>query len=148
MTPPRKPTFAERVRAGTFKPASPDSTPAASASVESLTETEAGEVPPIAKPAKPARTPGPVVDLPPLDTEQLQATAQQILEELRRLREQPYTEFSVSKLLAGIVQVMVLPACFFAYLHRDSYEQVVPLLLVALFLETLTIALLIMGKQR
>ena len=71
-----------------------------------------------------------------------------LLEEVRIIRQQSHqgTEFSVPKLLAGIVQVLVLPALFFAYLHRDTPTDLQSLLMLATFLQTLTIALLIMGR--
>jgi hypothetical protein len=71
---------------------------------------------------------------------------EQILVELRRRNESSPADFSVSKLLAGIVQVLVLAVLFFAYIHRGNSTQ--NILLVALTLQAMTIALLIMGRQR
>ena len=154
---PRRPmTFAERVKAGTFQPArAPGSLPASAA------EKPARAIPMAARasssassPASPAAAhhsaPEPTArpTEPVSEGEQMAPLLQQILEELRRGREPDYQEFSVSKLLAGIVQVLVLPVLFYAYLHHDQPQQVQSLLLMATFLQTLTIALLIMGKQR
>jgi D-glycero-D-manno-heptose 1,7-bisphosphate phosphatase len=69
----------------------------------------------------------------------------EILHELRRSREQPHSDFSVSKLLAGIVQIVALAVLFVTYLRQDDQAST---LLVAIFLQALTIALLIMGRQR
>jgi hypothetical protein len=49
--------------------------------------------------------------------------------------------------MAGVVQVIVLAVLFMAFLSRDSVS-LLPLLVFALTLQTMTIALLIMGRQR
>jgi D-glycero-D-manno-heptose 1,7-bisphosphate phosphatase len=72
---------------------------------------------------------------------------EQILLELKRRDEAPAMEFSISKLLAGIVQILVLPVLFFAYLHLGD-PSLVGLMLLAIFMETLVIALLVMGRQK
>ena len=71
----------------------------------------------------------------------------EILRELRRTHEQPSEDFSVSKLLAGIVQVLVLAVLLLAYLYRND-GRLLPMLVFALTLQAMTIALLIMGRQR
>ena len=77
-------------------------------------------------------------------TARLEELAEQILQELQRRREAPEHEFSVSKLLAGIIQIVAIAVVFLAYFRGDQQS----LLLVAIFLQTFTIALLIMGRQR
>jgi len=77
-------------------------------------------------------------------TARLEELAEQILQELQRRREAPEHEFSVSKLLAGIIQIVAIAVVFLAYFRGDQQS----LLLVAVFLQTFTIALLIMGRQR
>lgn len=77
----------------------------------------------------------------------LESLAEQILYEVRRRHEQPVSDFSVSKLMAGVVQVIVLFVLFLAYLNRNE-SGLIAMLLFALTLQTMTIALLIMGKQR
>jgi D,D-heptose 1,7-bisphosphate phosphatase len=72
---------------------------------------------------------------------------QEILDELRRSREQPSADFSMSKLLAGISQVIAVAVVFLGYLDRDQ-PHFRDYLLFAIFLQTLTIALLIMGRQK
>ncbi len=77
----------------------------------------------------------------------LEAIGTEILRELRRQQEDGQEDFSVSKLLAGIVQVVVLAVLFMAYL--DRYEtNLLAMMLLAMTLQTMTIALLIMGKQK
>ncbi|MDB5289394.1 MAG: gmhB [Phycisphaerales bacterium] len=166
--PARKLTFAERVRAGTYqpatsalsgaaaKPARPTAaaaeTPASRVSVEAPAPRTSVEAPA----ARTAARAEPQLDAPvPVrpteaytDTARLEELAQQILDEIHRHREQPFTEFSVSKLMAGIIQVMVAPVLFYAYLHREAPGELQALLLFAIFLQVLTIALLIMGRQR
>jgi D-glycero-D-manno-heptose 1,7-bisphosphate phosphatase len=73
----------------------------------------------------------------------------QILDELRRRHEHPESDFSVSKLMAGVVQILALAAVFYAYMTRDRVGSTPGLaMLVAIFLQTFTIALLIMGRQK
>ena len=85
---------------------------------------------------------------PSPDLARLQAVAEQILIELKRRNEQERSDFSLSKLLAGIVQVLALAVLFLAYLARDSAGSLQAMLLLSLTLETLTIALLLMGRQK
>ncbi len=72
---------------------------------------------------------------------------EQIVGELRR-REEPVPDFSVSKLMAGIVQILALAILFLAYLRRDDATVLNSTMIFAVYLQVLTIALLIMGKQR
>lgn len=81
----------------------------------------------------------------PTGTSRFDTLAEQILQELRRRHEQPATDFSITKLLAGVVQIMVLPALFSAYLGWGT-PVAEPRLLLALVLQTMTIALLIMSR--
>lgn len=83
----------------------------------------------------------------PASLTRLEELSEQILAELRRRHEQPQTEFSVSKLLAGIVQVIALAVMFLAYLNRGQ-GGVDLIILVAIYLQTLTVALLIMSRQQ
>src|SRR5581483_6592042 len=73
----------------------------------------------------------------------LERLAEQILEELRR-RHEHTTDFSVSKLMAGIAQILSLAILFVAYLNRATNEVMFPLIFTAIFCQLLTIALLIM----
>ena len=83
----------------------------------------------------------------PHSTARLESLANEILQEMRRNREQPTSDFSVSKLMAGIVQILVLAVLFMAFLNREGHS-LLPLMLFALTLQTMAIALLIMGRQR
>lgn len=85
---------------------------------------------------------------PQLDIKRLEALVEQIAVELRRTRHQPPDDFSVTKLLAGIVQVLALAALFVAYLHANDPAKVQIIVTLAIMLQTLTIALLIMGRQK
>lgn len=77
----------------------------------------------------------------------LHSALDQIISELRRRREQPSHDFSVSKLMAGITQVLAVAALFRALLEHQG-EALIAALLVSLILQTMTVALLIMGRQR
>lgn len=100
--------------------------------------TPAASVSPDGVPSQPAPAEG---------TQRLEQVAQQILAEVRRQREQPANDFSMSKLLAGVAQVIVLAVLFYAYLRPDV-ATTQTCLLWAMVLQTMTIALLIMGQQR
>jgi len=81
-------------------------------------------------------------------TSRLELLAEQILSEMKRdRRQEPVAEFSVSKLLAGILQIIVMAVLFLTYLKINT-DAVVKMLLLALTLQTMTISLLIMGKQK
>jgi D-glycero-D-manno-heptose 1,7-bisphosphate phosphatase len=84
-------------------------------------------------------------DAPIPSTARLEELAEQILQELQRRKDIHEADFSVSKLLAGIVQIValaVLVLSYFLYRHDP-----LPAILTAIFLESFTIALLIMGRQ-
>jgi D-glycero-D-manno-heptose 1,7-bisphosphate phosphatase len=78
-------------------------------------------------------------------SERLETLARQILDEIRRGHEQQHADFSITKLLAGIVQIIALAAAFIGWMRGSDMTLA---LLFALFLQALTIALLIMGRQR
>jgi D-glycero-D-manno-heptose 1,7-bisphosphate phosphatase len=86
-----------------------------------------------------------------LDLHRLEKTANEILIELRRAEERmsPEFEFSLTKLLAGIVQIIALAAAFVGYFSRASnHEFYYAWMAAAVFLQLFTIALLVMGRQR
>ncbi len=93
----------------------------------------------VVAPAKPQPSP---------DLARLQATADQILQELKRRNQHEGAEFSVSKLLAGIVQILVLAVLFFAYLSYQYTSTLQSILLLAATLQAMVIALLVMGRQK
>ena len=82
----------------------------------------------------------------PTSNEAIEALLEQILTELRREGEHAHSDFSVSKLLAGVMQPVALAVLLFAY-FREGLPQIATLL-AALILQTFTVALLIMGRQR
>jgi D-glycero-D-manno-heptose 1,7-bisphosphate phosphatase len=84
---------------------------------------------------------------PATSTERMESLLEQIALELRRQHEHHDGDFSVSKLLAGIVQVIALAILFLAYLKRGD-NSLQTYLMLALILQTLTISLLIMSRQK
>jgi D-glycero-D-manno-heptose 1,7-bisphosphate phosphatase len=99
-------------------------------------------VPRVAEPEEPPR---PDSVEPGSTTETL---LQDILAELRCRSGDAGPDFSVSKMIAGITQIIAIALMFVAYLNRNENNVGVPLLIFALFFQNLTIALLIMGRQR
>lgn len=87
-------------------------------------------------------------DLPATPGERTDALLEQIIMELRRQHEQQEADFSVSKLLAGVVQVLALATLFLAYVNKANAASLQTHLLIAIMLQTLTIALLIMSRQK
>jgi hypothetical protein len=104
-----------------------------------VAETLSDPQPPRAAPTPPPSSPA--------TASKLESIALDILHELRRRHELPQQDFSVSKLLAGITQVVVLAMLFLAFLNRNS-RCLNSILLFALTLQAMTIALLIMQRQR
>ena len=141
---PEEPAPAESL--GRFVPSQPDvqqesSSELTPASAETKTE-EPTSPPPAAKLQR---------DVPPeipRGRSKSEILLGQMLDELRRRHEHPENDFSVSKLLAGIVQVMALAALFYTYIARDRPNSAGLAILVGIFLQLFTIALLIMGKQK
>ena len=72
---------------------------------------------------------------------------QDILLELRRQREHSATDFSVASLLSVVTQVLALGLMFLGFLFREGQHGQM-YLLFAIMLQVLTIALLIMARQR
>jgi D-glycero-D-manno-heptose 1,7-bisphosphate phosphatase len=80
-------------------------------------------------------------------SDRIEPLLSQILFELRRRNEQTHHDFSVPKLLAGIVQVLVLAVLFLCYLNRSD-ASLHAMLMVALVLQTMVVALLLMGRGK
>jgi hypothetical protein len=86
---------------------------------------------------------------PNVDLSRLELLMQQVLVELRKSNESQHDDFSISKLVAGITQVLALAALFLAYfLYRTDIDSLHSWLIVSLFLQVFTIALLIMSRQK
>jgi D-glycero-D-manno-heptose 1,7-bisphosphate phosphatase len=81
----------------------------------------------------------------PRELERLEHLAQQILDQLHRRHRHPM-DFSASKLLAGVTQVLAIAAAAGAYFYRPLGDPILPLL-AAIFLQTLTISLLLIGRD-
>jgi D-glycero-D-manno-heptose 1,7-bisphosphate phosphatase len=78
-------------------------------------------------------------------TARLEELAEQILQELQRRESHHQPDFSISKLLAGIMQIIALAVLPMGYLlNRGNLSFI----LIAIFLQLFTIALLIMGRQQ
>jgi D-glycero-D-manno-heptose 1,7-bisphosphate phosphatase len=80
----------------------------------------------------------------------LEQLAEQILVELRKANARDDApDFSVSRLLGGVVQVIALAVLFLVYLYyRDDESFATLMLLLAIYLQTLTVALMVMGRQK
>jgi len=85
---------------------------------------------------------------PLLSKTRTETLLEQILEHLKSRDARHVMDFSLSKLLAGIVQIIAIAVAFLAYLYRAHEVTCLSLLFAAQFLQMLTVALLIMGKQR
>lgn len=78
----------------------------------------------------------------------LENLIEQLLTELKRPTDDHPMDFSVPKLLAGIAQILALALLFVSYLNRSNNDTFFGFIFCAQFVQTLTISLLIMGKQR
>lgn len=83
-----------------------------------------------------------------LELGRIRSTLSSILEEQRKTQKPPGGEFSIGKLLGGIVQVLALACIFIAFIGRGDATLMSAMLLWAAVLELLTIALLLMGNDR
>src|SRR5690606_35786082 len=119
------------IEASTAKspPPGPDTQPAPM-SVASMTSPPPAAAAPTPAAPHPAQPPS-SESAPPLRT--LEQTAHLILQELRH-RSAPSSDFSVSRLMAGITQVLAIATLFFAYLNRGNATLVQHILLLALVL--------------
>ena len=79
----------------------------------------------------------------------LELVNQQVLMELKKFNEHHHDDFSLSKLVAGITQILAIAAVPLSYvMYRGDMPTMQAWLLTAIFLQMLTIAMLIMGRQR
>jgi hypothetical protein len=80
------------------------------------------------------------------DLTRLEHLTQQILDHLRRRQEHP-PDFSMAKMLAGVTQILALALAVGSYFYKPAANPLL-LVLVAIFMQLLTIALLLMGRER
>lgn len=85
-----------------------------------------------------------------IDLSRLEQLTQQVVVEVRRLNDgKVQDDFSISKLTAGIMQMLAVMSVLAGYfLYREDQSTLMIMLLLAIFLQSFTIALLIMGKQK
>jgi D-glycero-D-manno-heptose 1,7-bisphosphate phosphatase len=76
----------------------------------------------------------------------LEHLVQQVLDQVRR-RNEHAPEFSMGKMLAGITQILALAVAVASYFYRPANEPLLPIM-VAIFLQILTISMLLMGRDR
>jgi D,D-heptose 1,7-bisphosphate phosphatase len=76
----------------------------------------------------------------------LENLLQQILDQVRRENEH-MPEFSLGKMLAGVTQILAIAMAVANYFYRPTGEPLMPIL-IAIFLQALTVALLLMGRER
>jgi D,D-heptose 1,7-bisphosphate phosphatase len=76
----------------------------------------------------------------------LENLLQQILDQVRRGNEH-MPEFSLGKMLAGVTQILAIAMAVANYFYRPTGEPLMPIL-IAIFLQALTVALLLMGRER
>jgi D-glycero-D-manno-heptose 1,7-bisphosphate phosphatase len=114
--------------------------------------TEGG---PVERSERAAVAPPPQVSAQPAapapSNERVEQLLGQILSELKRRQEREHTEFSVPRLLAGIVQIIALAVLIIAYLYTGNTAQnwytLQSLLLLAVVLQTMVVALVLMGRR-
>ena len=90
---------------------------------------------------EPATDPGPSAELT-----RIEHLLQRILEQVRRNTEDP-ADFSLGKMLAGVTQILAIALAVGSYFYKPVGEPLM-LMLVAIFLQALTISLLVMGREK
>lgn len=86
----------------------------------------------------------PVVSVP--DMKNVERLLEQLLIEVKRVS-QPHNDFSVSKMFAGVIQVLVLALLVVTYISQESPNKTVTYLLLAIVLQMLVSSLLLMGRR-
>lgn len=76
----------------------------------------------------------------------LENLVQQLVDQVRRSNEH-VPEFSLGKMLAGVTQILAIAMAVANYFYRPAGEPMMPIV-IAIFLEALTVALLLMGRER
>ncbi|HEY1922616.1 MAG TPA: HAD family hydrolase [Tepidisphaeraceae bacterium] len=71
---------------------------------------------------------------------------QRLLDQVRRQSEHP-ADFSLGKMLAGVTQILAIALAVGSYFYKPAGEPLMPML-VAIFLQILTISLLVMGRDK
>jgi len=139
---PDEPDAGQKVEPpGARRSAGPKSVSSAKPLMQVLAQKRATAVaaePPLSQPPTPAV----------MSTARLEELAEQILQELQHRHDAHDAEFSVSKLLAGIMQIIAIAVLFLAYFLYRTSPALLDVLVIAVFLQVFTIALLIMGRQR
>ena len=131
-------------------PPSPAIAPAAPSPMPAIASTPADNPSPAPEPAPRPAAPAqhsPASRIPPELVAHIETLLEQVLVEMRRGREQPDADFSIPKLLAGIVQIVALGMLLVAYINRDNAMSL-PLIGFAIYFQILTITLLVMGRQK
>jgi D,D-heptose 1,7-bisphosphate phosphatase len=77
----------------------------------------------------------------------LEALLEQMLAEFKRSRTQHHVDFSVTKLLAGIVQIIVIAVLLVAYLNTGQVSTQQNLLLLAITLQGIVVAATVAGSK-
>ena len=149
----RNPTLPPSPAAGEAEVVKPEfvasSLPEALAYVERHTRRglhlrDADTAPTSPPPPTPTPTPSGVGPMPTPQTSE-----DRLLAELRKLNEHfDRGDFSVARLLAGVVQVLALAVLFLAYLNWGASIQLLGLLLTAVFLQALAATLLLFDQRR
>lgn len=83
----------------------------------------------------------------PADTARLERQLDQILAELKKAN-LPDVEFSVAKLMAGVLQISVIAFGVMIYFRWSEWYLAIKLLGVAILMQSLVTSLLIMGRQK
>jgi D-glycero-D-manno-heptose 1,7-bisphosphate phosphatase len=89
---------------------------------------------------EPAPIPGRVEDLG-----RIEHLLQQILDHIRRQNEHP-ADFSLGKMLAGVTQILAIALAVGSYFYKPIGDPMMPML-AAIFLQALTVSLLLMGRE-
>jgi D,D-heptose 1,7-bisphosphate phosphatase len=92
--------------------------------------------------------PGPDRPPDPTATElaRIEHLLQRLLDQIRRQSEHP-ADFSLGKMLAGVTQILAIALAVGSYFYKPPGEPLMPML-VAIFLQILTISLLVMGREK
>lgn len=107
--------------------------------------TEGGPAVKLAPSPEPLAAPRPHAE--PAGGQRLEALLEQFLIEYKRTRSGHHTDFSVMRLLAGIVEIVVIAVLLIAYLNTGAITTQQDLLLLAIVLQGIVVAAAVAGRK-
>jgi histidinol-phosphate phosphatase family protein len=141
------PTLEPSPDASTKSNARPDHTCTSLAEALDFIESAETHKPVLHPPARVEGGPAAKLPEPPPSEPDLQSLLEQLLIEFKRANPAHHTDFSIARLLGGIVQVIVIAVLLVAYLNTGQTATQQSLLLLAIVLQGIVVAAAMAGRK-